>query len=386
MLRPLSFVSLLSIGSLAGVLAVTVAAPACTVTELDDDDDDDDGGEGEGEAGEGEGEGGEGEGEGVPGPEDFDTACSDGFDNDDDDFVDCDDFDCEDTAVCAEQNCSDGLDDNGNSFTDCEDFACDLDPACAETCDDGVDNDGDGRVDCADAFCNGGQDGERDPACILGVVEIQDIQANEGTLGALASVENVFVTSVNVSGTGNISMFLQEPDGEGADYPKFAGIGVFVNAGSIAGLPGIGDVAEGDCINLSGEVDEFQGLTQLSFITAFSTAVDCGVAPTPTLVTVEQIATDADPVAAMAQAGVDAEAFEGVLVRVEQVTASEDSQDGDYSVVDADENRLEINAFLLGDSAPEVTSGTAFTSITGVLSRFQAFFQLQPRSLDDIEQ
>jgi hypothetical protein len=382
MLRPLSLVSLLSFGSLAAVFAVTVATPACTVTELDDDDDDDDDtGEGEGEGGEGEGEG---EGEGVPGPEDNDAACADGFDNDDNGFIDCEDFDCSNTEPCSEQNCSDGLDDNNNTFTDCQDFACDFDPACAEDCGNGEDDDGDNRTDCADTVCNGGTDGVRDPACELGAVEIQQIQ-EDNAVGALAEVNDVFVTSVNVSANGNISMFVQEPDDASPDYPRFAGLGVFVNSGSVATLPGIGDVAPGDCISIAGEVDDFNGVTQLSFLSSFAVADGCGdTVPAAHVVSLVQVATDSDPEAPMAQAGADAEAFEGVLVRVEQVTALGASDNNGFDVVDVDGARLEVSDFLLGAAGPTVADGDAFTSITGVLSQFNAFFQLQPRTLDDI--
>ena len=77
-------------------------------------------------------EGGEsGEG-GEPGAENTEGACSDGFDNDDNGYVDCDDFDCNLTTVCGgtgipentEELCSDGQDNDKNTYTDCDDFAC----------------------------------------------------------------------------------------------------------------------------------------------------------------------------------------------------------------------------------------------------------------------
>ncbi|MEZ4435964.1 MAG: MopE-related protein [bacterium] len=65
--------------------------------------------------------------------EPVEVSCQDGIDNDEDGFVDCRDFDCDDLPECAdevEQNCRDGIDNDGDGFVDCEDFNCDDDPAC----------------------------------------------------------------------------------------------------------------------------------------------------------------------------------------------------------------------------------------------------------------
>ncbi len=74
----------------------------------------------------------------VMGPENTAAACSDGCSNDEDTFVDCADFDCDDfctdggmTMMCPTEGpedtlaaCSDGCDNDGNSFADCNDFDC----------------------------------------------------------------------------------------------------------------------------------------------------------------------------------------------------------------------------------------------------------------------
>ncbi len=61
-----------------------------------------------------------------------------------------------------EEVCTDGFDDDGDGWIDCDDDDCDLDPSCAvalymaplpEDCDDGEDNDFDGLVDCDDEDC-----------------------------------------------------------------------------------------------------------------------------------------------------------------------------------------------------------------------------------------
>ncbi len=90
-------------------------------------------------------------------------ACWDGIDNDADGLVDDDDDDCA-HQVClpAQERCNNGLDDDLDGLTDCDDSDCEWAGGCyasanppAERCDDGQDNDHDGLVDCEDADCAG---------------------------------------------------------------------------------------------------------------------------------------------------------------------------------------------------------------------------------------
>jgi hypothetical protein len=81
----------------------------------------------------------------TAGPENTAAACGDGCSNDDDDFVDCADFDCDDfcedggvprdtpAAMTCDGGtmpedsvaaCSDSCDNDGNGFADCNDFDC----------------------------------------------------------------------------------------------------------------------------------------------------------------------------------------------------------------------------------------------------------------------
>ncbi|WP_452225534.1 hypothetical protein [Lacinutrix chionoecetis] len=46
--------------------------------------------------------------------------CSNGLDDDNDGFIDCDDFDCEN----FECNCNDSIDNDGDGSTDCDDSDC----------------------------------------------------------------------------------------------------------------------------------------------------------------------------------------------------------------------------------------------------------------------
>ncbi len=96
------------------------------------------------------------------GPE---TDCTDGGDNDEDGFIDCNDVDCFGTVTCIpEFLCNNGLDDDQDGDIDCADSDCAADPSCAPPppeadCANGIDDDGDSLVDCADSDCAG------DPNC-----------------------------------------------------------------------------------------------------------------------------------------------------------------------------------------------------------------------------
>ncbi|MCB9507605.1 MAG: hypothetical protein H6697_08095 [Myxococcales bacterium] len=95
--------------------------------------------------------------------------CGDGLDDDGDGDVDCDDIDCAGRGVCdGEDDCGNGLDDNFNGYVDCHDFDClhapecaneawcGLDEGCCTNVDangDPVDDDGDGFANCMDPDC-----------------------------------------------------------------------------------------------------------------------------------------------------------------------------------------------------------------------------------------
>jgi hypothetical protein len=114
-----------------------------------------------------------------PKPEGTAEACSDGIDNDEDGWIDCEDLDCVSTEdpVIADycdlpspentlEACSDGIDNDEDGFSDCDDFSCSMSIDLAvldycgllvedspQACADGLDNDCDGVVDCEDSDC-----------------------------------------------------------------------------------------------------------------------------------------------------------------------------------------------------------------------------------------
>jgi hypothetical protein len=109
--------------------------------------------------------------------ESTDALCTDGLDNDGNEYIDCADRSCAATARCQLEHtrmaCSDGIDNDGNGYIDCSDFSCTRTSSGAlqeavdycnnfialygeanfARCTDGVDNDNNGYVDCADFSC-----------------------------------------------------------------------------------------------------------------------------------------------------------------------------------------------------------------------------------------
>ncbi|MBN8615698.1 MAG: hypothetical protein J0L92_34200, partial [Deltaproteobacteria bacterium] len=91
---------------------------------------------------------------GTMGPENTAAACSDGCNNDDDAFADCEDFDCCSVVSCAPgTGCGDRSD--AGPRADANVMACaTMGPEdTAAACGDGCDNDGNGFFDCGDFDC-----------------------------------------------------------------------------------------------------------------------------------------------------------------------------------------------------------------------------------------
>ena len=90
-------------------------------------------------------------------------VCGDGLDNDGDGKIDCEDEHCFGEVGCEVEICDNPGDEDQNGVEGCQDSACDgqqgPDGTCEFgtelTCDDGVDNDANGLTDCADSTCFG---------------------------------------------------------------------------------------------------------------------------------------------------------------------------------------------------------------------------------------
>jgi hypothetical protein len=101
----------------------------------------------------------------------YEEVCDNGVDDDDDEYVDCDDISCSTYHKCLPEFCDNLIDDDGDNLVDCDDSDCEHDPICytGEVCNDGIDNDddcpgdtnedgevcgpGDFGVDCYDSSC-----------------------------------------------------------------------------------------------------------------------------------------------------------------------------------------------------------------------------------------
>ncbi len=157
-------------------------------------------------------------------------VCTDGKDNDCNDFSDCGDpmctgkqckaasSICAGSGKCTETNCADGIDEDQDGTRDCADDEC-AGKSCAnggtcasgtcgnalnETglCADDVDNDGDGRKDCADSDCNL-------QACSDGLAcNVQEVCTN-GLCGGGMAASCPASTNACVSSVGAC----REPDG-----------------------------------------------------------------------------------------------------------------------------------------------------------------------------
>lgn len=216
-------------------------------------------------------------------------SCTDGKDNDCNDFFDCGDPTCTGkqckavgsicagSGRCTETSCADGLDEDQDGTRDCADDECVGKPcanggtctqqgACANAtsetglCADDVDNDGDGRKDCADSDCNL-------QACSDGLAcNAQEVCSN-GVCGGGMAVSCPASTNACAASVGTC----REPDG-GCFYAPLAadagcndGFTCTVNDtcdgdGGCAGEPRVCTTPPpGDCWEASGRCDEADG-------------------------------------------------------------------------------------------------------------------------------
>lgn len=228
---------------------------------------------------------------------------------------------------------------------------------------------------------SGGSAGGPTNACI------QSIQGGSA-VGSMI-VDNVFVTAAKLSTGGGINLYVQEGAGECAfvaAYPKLAGMGVFIPAPVVAGiaLPAIGD-----CVTFAGDAQEYQGMTQV-VVTGFANSAGCGTFPQPELVndfnfdpSFSGIASDVDPAQAGNQAGNQAETYEGVLLRIDDMQVlGPVNQYGEYPIGAAPGfSLLWVDDFYFA-STPSV--GQNYSTIVGVYGEFVGGYKLYPRSAADI--
>jgi predicted extracellular nuclease len=149
------------------------------------------------------------------------------------------------------------------------------------------------------------------------------------------------------------------------------------SGGPWTGLVVFGDstasLQRGDSVVVSGTVQEYYGITELCYITRILDLGSGASIPAAEVLTTGELSTAADP-----------EQWEGVLVRVENVTVSSDSLGyGEWSVTDGSGD---CRVDDLGDYTYTPAIGDVISSLTGILWYSFDDFKLEPRDGADISE
>ena len=197
------------------------------------------------------------------------------------------------------------------------------------------------------------------------IYEIQQEMIEEG-----ADVE---VLGVVVTAVGNNRFWAAEPAG-GA----YSGIVVF--AGMAADDLGVGDLAVGDVVDVTGTVEEFFELTEIN-VSGASGSLTVLAAGAPSIPDVVPIADLSNPETA--------EPWESTLIRIEgPVTVVADiSGGGEYPVSDGDAE-CTIDNFIYDSTQgdfPGLAPGATFDAVQGLVTYFAGTYRLMPRSSADLE-
>ncbi len=192
---------------------------------------------------------------------------------------------------------------------------------------------------------------------------IYQIQGGQIPENSVVTLKGVVITSPVREDKG--IMYIQEPEGG-----EMSGIAVYMFADVVAGL----DAKPGIVVDIKGTYTEFFGESQLK-VTALAdvTVVGEGEPPAPEVVAAADIATN----------GPKAEAYEGVLVQVENVKVTNPSVAiGEFEV----EGALRIGDFFLFPQmmSPKVAMDQLFTSIAGPLQYSYENFKVIPRTVADL--
>lgn len=198
---------------------------------------------------------------------------------------------------------------------------------------------------------------------------IYDIQSGKVAIGSIVLLEGVVASSsFTWSDKAEASFFVQEPDGG----PR-SGIQVFV--ANTAGL----QIAPGDLLTIVGTYDEFFDMSQIEVADASGVSkTGTTSAPTPAVI--------ADP-ASIATGGAAAEDYEGVLVRVENVTVTDENPDApsDFNEFEVTGNLRVDDIFFAKADWNRPALGTNFAAITGPLVYNFSNFKIEPRDAADLE-
>jgi predicted extracellular nuclease len=186
--------------------------------------------------------------------------------------------------------------------------------------------------------------------------EVQGQQASSPYMGQTVSV------------TGIVTV------GEGEYYGTYAAM-ADEGGGPWSGLILYGNdvtgIERGDSITITGQVDEYFGLTELKFPTSIVVHSSGHPLPDAEVLTTDEVYQPAT-----------AEQWEGVLVRVEDVTVtSEPNEYGEWQVDDGSGDAVVDD---LGDYSYVPTLNDQLASVTGVLNYSFDEYKIEPRDDADI--
>lgn len=197
---------------------------------------------------------------------------------------------------------------------------------------------------------------------------IFQVQGGEIPIGTIVQLNGVVITSPVVDDDGDGTVYIGEPEGG-----EYSGVALYMWSEVVAAH---GNLQVGDVVNVRGEVDEFFDFTQIK-VTAVEDIEPTGeTSPVaPTVVLPADVKTG----------GAKSEAYEGVLVRVEDVVCTDASLDyGEFDVTDG----LRVDDFFFvaaGEPEPGPAMGATFDAINGLMTYSYEEFKLLPRDLDDLE-
>ncbi|MFC1482318.1 hypothetical protein ACFL51_00780 [Myxococcota bacterium] len=188
--------------------------------------------------------------------------------------------------------------------------------------------------------------------------------------GDLVRIEEVIVTAVDSHGDRTGNVWVQEPDGG-----PFSGVMVYGPAITNATLA---DLAPGDLVTVTGEIDEFaleedtSGRRVTEIANGSIEYLGQAAELEPEEVSAPNLMNDPD-----------AEQWEGVLVRAVNVRATEKTQHSSYNDVTFT-GGLVIQDDLYDCYTPAVLD-TCYAEITGVQNYFFSYFVLPRRASDIVE-
>ncbi len=179
-------------------------------------------------------------------------------------------------------------------------------------------------------------------------------------------VTSQFFTDAKMNG----NFFIAEAGGG-----EFSGIQVYVYADVAAELVTANKVPKlGDVLTISGQYTEFFEYSEITLSKPENlTITGTGAVPDPAVVAPADIATG----------GAKAEAYEGVLVQVENVSVTKPvAKFGEFEVTGG---LVVDDLFFLPNPGPLPAMGDTYASITGLLAYSFEVFKLSPRDLADLK-